>query len=358
MKNFRDAPIVVLTAALFATAACIANAAVPIDLGTLGPNTLNQNFSEGAKLNSFNEVTGLTTAAGPATIQPFYYTNPFMVGIFPSSRPGQGHDINDNGLIVGQTVVSGPVGRAFQHIGGVTTLLPPLAPLARSVAYGTNNLNDVVGVSQTGVTNSTGTLWTVGTPSALPLSIARDISDNRLVVGDRLTSPVSAWAYDINTNTSIPMGTLGGNLSRASAVNNAGEATGFSADANNNWHAYIWDSGNGMTNLGGASTGAIESFGLDINNTGTVVGYLNFSGIHRAFCWIDGQLTDLNTLLSPNSGWILEQAHGVNDQGWITGYGSFNGQRRGFLFQHIPEPSSVLLLASGLVGLSLKRRRI
>ena len=31
-------------------------------------------------------------------------------------------------------------------------------------------------------------------------------------------------------------------------------------------------------------------------------------------------MIDLNTLLQPNSGWVLVDAYGVNDNGQITGY--------------------------------------
>ena len=32
-------------------------------------------------------------------------------------------------------------------------------------------------------------------------------------------------------------------------------------------------------------------------------------------------MTDLNTLIDPSSGWMLEEATGINDNGWIVGYG-------------------------------------
>ena len=42
--------------------------------------------------------------------------------------------------------------------------------------------------------------------------------------------------------------------------------------------------------------------------------------------------------LPPDSGWVLMDATAVNDAGQIVGYGSFNGQIRGFLLDPDPVP--------------------
>ncbi|MEM8864501.1 MAG: hypothetical protein AAGF31_03025 [Planctomycetota bacterium] len=339
-----------------------ARAIAPINLGTLGANTIRQNFSRGAKVNSFNEVTGVTTRSGTLE-QPFGYADPFIFSILGSGQNGAGHDLNDVGQIVGQVVTPSGL-RGFRHSTGGTALLPPLSPTLypRSYALGTNNLNDAIGVSESPgpLPFFQGTIWAGGgtTPMQVPMNVPRDINDSQLIVGDVFAGPVMAVAFDFaNQTTPLPMGTLGGNLSRAFAVNNHGEAVGFSVDTNNQWHAFIWDAANGMTNLGAASLGAIESRAYDINNHGTVVGELNYGGIFRAFCWIDGQILDLNSLLHPNSGWVLETANGVNDSGWITGTGTYFGEQRAFLFRHVPEPSSALLVAVVCLAVTSKRNR-
>jgi len=40
---------------------------------------------------------------------------------------------------------------------------------------------------------------------------------------------------------------------------------------------------------------------------------------------------DLNSLLPPHSGWLLQTAEGVNAAGQIVGQGQFAGKTRGFL---------------------------
>ena len=58
-------------------------------------------------------------------------------------------------------------------------------------------------------------------------------------------------------------------------------------------------------------------------------------------------MTDLNTLIDPSSGWMLEEATGINDNGWIVGYGynSATGRYDAVLLTPIPEPSAFALLA-------------
>ena len=42
-------------------------------------------------------------------------------------------------------------------------------------------------------------------------------------------------------------------------------------------------------------------------------------------------MTDLNTLVPPGTGWVLESAAAISDGGQIVGYGTLNGKRRAFL---------------------------
>src|SRR5205814_10064593 len=57
----------------------------------------------------------------------------------------------------------------------------------------------------------------------------------------------------------------------------------------------------------------------------------------RAMFWgTEGQPTDLNRAIPARSGWILERALDINDDGWIVGYGTLNGNRRSFMLVPIP----------------------
>jgi probable HAF family extracellular repeat protein len=42
-------------------------------------------------------------------------------------------------------------------------------------------------------------------------------------------------------------------------------------------------------------------------------------------------MLDLNNLIPANSGWLLQIANAINDQGQIVGQGTLNGQTEAFL---------------------------
>jgi probable HAF family extracellular repeat protein len=113
-----------------------------------------------------------------------------------------------------------------------------------------------------------------------------------------------------------------------------------------------------MTDLG--TLGGNFSFAYDINDHGQVVGYATTtSGTNHAFLYSNGTIIDLNSLLSPTSGWELQLATGINDSGQIAGYGSINGQTHAFLLDtSAPEPNSLLLLSAGAGVLALRRRAL
>ena len=69
-----------------------------------------------------------------------------------------------------------------------------------------------------------------------------------------------------------------------------------------------------------------------INDRGEVVGFsIDGSGNIRAVLWQDKVEMDLNTLISADSPWILQQASSINDVGEIVGSGLINGNVHAFL---------------------------
>jgi probable HAF family extracellular repeat protein len=64
----------------------------------------------------------------------------------------------------------------------------------------------------------------------------------------------------------------------------------------------------------------VPSSAEDINDLGQVTGYsCDADGNCHAFLWQNGTMTDLNTLLSPNAYLYLEFAYFINDSGRIVG---------------------------------------
>ncbi|MGA7623085.1 MAG: hypothetical protein WCA91_05845, partial [Candidatus Acidiferrales bacterium] len=84
-----------------------------------------------------------------------------------------------------------------------------------------------------------------------------------------------------------------------------------------NFHAFIWTKETGkMTDIGVLAGDSISE-ALDINDAGQVVG-VSFPSSH-AFLYEHGKITDLNSLISKNSPFLLLEASGINDAGEITG---------------------------------------
>ena len=141
-------------------------------------------------------------------------------------------------------------------------------------------------------------------------------------------------------------------FSSGQCINATGEVAGYCTNGANEL-AFLYTDGV-MTDLG-TLPGATQSNATGINDNGQVVG--NSGG---PFLYSDGVMTNLNSLISPSSGWVLQQANGINDAGQFTGYGTFDGQQEAFLLTPTPEPSTWILATIGVGGLgywTFRRRR-
>jgi probable HAF family extracellular repeat protein len=121
-------------------------------------------------------------------------------------------------------------------------------------------------------------------------------------------------------------------------------------------HATLWN-GASVTDLG--MLGGISSWASAINDTGLVVGasYIEDDINTRATLWNGDTAIDLNSLLDPgelSAGWVLGEAFGINDKGWIVGNATndLSISPKGFLLiPSVPVPPALWLSGSGLLGL-------
>jgi probable HAF family extracellular repeat protein len=134
------------------------------------------------------------------------------------------------------------------------------------------------------------------------------------------------------------LGTLGGNNTVATAVNDAGQVAGYSSLTDGSTHAFITGpNGVGMTDLG--ALGGNSTFASAINDAGQVVGDtgLNYGSSHSFITGPNGVgMTDLQSLLAPH-GVVSSHAVGINNLGQVLVNTSL-----------VPEPSSYAMMLAGL----------
>ncbi|MEU8238975.1 hypothetical protein AB0C07_12065 [Actinoplanes missouriensis] len=123
-----------------------------------------------------------------------------------------------------------------------------------------------------------------------------------LNVGSPATASLAQTGYRI-----VDLGTLGGEQSRAVAVNNRGHVVGESQTPDGSWHGFLWRHGT-MTDLG-----ALLPTG--VNNRDEIIGTFDYAT--TAYLWRDGKLIDLGNLGGP-----LNFPVAINDRGQVTGMSS------------------------------------
>lgn len=135
------------------------------------------------------------------------------------------------------------------------------------------------------------------------------------------------------TYTITDLGTLGGPVSSASAINNLGEATGFSLDGAGRQRAFLYRAGQGMTDIGNVAVN--RSFGTGINGRGQVTMNDFFAG---------DVLSVVGLLyIAPNPalrlllpGGTQSEVRAINKSGQVAGSGNTGGAGSNHPFLYTP----------------------
>jgi probable HAF family extracellular repeat protein len=143
------------------------------------------------------------------------------------------------------------------------------------------------------------------------------ISDRGVVVGNSTVAGESAihpflWRDGVMRD----LGSFGGYFSIANDVNNHGVAVGTAVDAAGGAYAFYSDGGAIQRLLPGLPS---PQNAKAINDRGAIVGDLGQNG---SFLYDDGVITRLESVAAVQAaGWARLVPTGINNRGWITGWG-------------------------------------
>lgn len=299
------------------------------DLGTLPGDAA----SVAMGINATGQVVGWSS--GPGRIRAFVFSDGVgMVALAsPAGRPvATARAINDLGDVVGTASKLGPdIGQAVRWTGGVPAVLGTLGTGLFSAARSINSAGVTVGYSY----SDGGGLLGIhafeadadGNMSDLTPGVdaagAEGINASGQVAGWR-NSRAFRWQDGVFTDLA---GTTGFGGSFGTAINDSGQVAGHVISSSGNVERiFRYTDGAGMVILGGLGQ---FNRALGINAAGDVVGWgrptLTSTAFPSAFLFTDGGgMVDLNTLIDPNSGWVLQGAGGINDTGQISAWGSNN----------------------------------
>ena len=323
-------------------------------------------WSYGVSINNSGQVAGYYDSANPGDYQAARWIGTTAAPLDTlGGTDGQGVGINSSGQVAGFAyTTSNATYHAVRWTGTTAVDLGTLGGLTSS-ASGINDSGQVTGSAST--RNATHAVRWTGT-TAVDLgtlggmnSVGSRINASGQVVGFSDTkSPDTTHAVRWTGTTAVDLGTLGGKNSYALGINDKGQVAGYSDLANSYYrHAVRW-TGTTAADLG--TLGGNFSYAYGINAVSDVVGESSLADRSgAAFLYSKGRMIDLNTLLPTDSGYHLDRALGINDNGWITGQCTIGYQIHAYILRPntVPEPSTawVLGIGSWVLGAGLKRRR-
>jgi probable HAF family extracellular repeat protein len=365
-------------------------------LTDLGKLAIDGTDTRAAGINNQGQIVGRSRVGSGTPSSGYIWENGTMTALPMTgtlngseivTMPGRGglsRSINEAGIIVGTgdqlpratdrgmlwtPNSSGGYDLAIYDFGGVESYFIDI-----------NNNNEIAGYHIFAAGKRNAIFWQNGTRIDLPnlggdQNFALAINDGTTIAGyvdtdgaDNGTNTYSAtiWQKDAGGNFVLTdLGTSGFNQSFARDINAIGQVIGQLTNGTGTdltSSPFLWNGGS-FTQLG--SLGGARGDALSINLAGQIVGVSNdASGTARATLWQDGQVFDLNALVTNGTGWTLSQATGINDRGQIIGYGTFTSspgqtETRAFVLETVPESDLTMAIVAigGLGLLSGKLRR-
>ncbi len=339
---------------------CSAASYSVVDLGTLGGT-----FGVALGLNAKGQVTGQATTLAGAVHAFFYDGTMHDLGTFGGSGSA-GNGINASGQIAGSAQT---VGNAARHAFFYDGTMHQLGTFGgqNSEALGINASGQMTGFADAGNGNHAFLydaihgmvdLNTLISPSLGWLLLRGSaINDLGQITGEGLIGgQTHAFVFDGTVHDLGTVSGVGSPSSRGYAINASGQATGSSND-----RVFLYDGT--MHILGGLGGGAASGYGINANGQVTGGSYISSGSTPTLHAFVYDAahgMVDLNSLVSPLSGLVLESGGAINDAGQIAGAASIGEEFHAFLLTPVPEPSSLVLcsLAFCAVAAYLSCRRL
>jgi probable HAF family extracellular repeat protein len=315
MRGFRFSHLGLAAAlAVAASASAAAAAAVPAsaatttytitDLGSLGGGGANARG-----INASGEVTGGSTLSTGGT-RAFLWSNGKMtdLGTLPGGGNSAGRAINSSGEVVGHAIDSGDFSQAVLWTPNSTTA----TKLGGADVVGINDSGEIVGGVAGVSAGPVGHRTSLPVPPGFITCSPAGINNNGQVLGNcEVTNVTGDWHGVVWTNgTPTVLPTLGGTVATsaptvpgATAINNNGQVVGTAVTSTGAVDGFSWSNGK-ITDLGPAFAPAA------INDNGVIVG--------GQFIDSGGTLQNLNNLIPAGSGYQIQSATGINDNGQIV----------------------------------------
>ncbi|WP_158002441.1 HYR domain-containing protein [Methyloterricola oryzae] len=361
MKNTKRALLATapLAFGLFNGSATAAPQYIIHDLGTLSGT-----YSQGFSVNDAGQVSGISASPSKLNIAiraALGQINPDS--LFDAGGLGGTHsaafDINSAGQQAGLAMLAGDAQtRATRVSQGTVQDLGTLGG-GSSRAYGINETGEITGSAQTtgdvaehAFLTRAGSLVDLGTLGGTS-SQGNDVNSASQVTGyAELAGAAGFHAFRWQNGSMQDLAPLsGGAYAEGLRINESGTVAGYSTDANGAQRAVIWPAGSNLAKDLGLLQTSGQAAALGINTTGDAVGYATGGGVQqnrRAALWTAGKApVDLNTLVLPNSGYLLTQADGISDSGLIAGIASIGKEKHAVLLE--PDKIAPVITCPGTV---------